>query len=252
MRVLASIMFLLAGQQLFGAVDEKAIADQMRDDYYNLRSEGLEELSCQVQPDWDALLRAFNAGAAAEQLLPELRGVHLNVAIGADGAVTISHEPELVAPGQISDKLNVVVGGLEDMLAEFFQIWSPFALTPLIPEDDQGVAMEETADGYRFTIRSREMQLALSVSPDLRVTEGQFRGPQMDLTAKPQFTALQRRVAIDGLDVTTRAGAGMAEMKDLIELQEIEGLELPKTVTLSLGPMVVPLHFGHYEIRKRK
>ena len=104
------------------AADQRDTLERINKSYYNLKAEGLEEFRCRVVPDWDSVYRSVKADADGLQLRDVLDRVHFEVAVGPDGAASISRTFDTPPPSQqLAERIRTVTSGFEQVVEGFFQ-----------------------------------------------------------------------------------------------------------------------------------
>ena len=212
-------------------------------------------------PDWEAYLKSLNGGAAGDELLPHLKQARFDIVIGPAGAATVSHLEFTTSNEQLTKRLSTVTGGLERMVKAFFQTWAQFLFTPILPEDGKSFTTEVLDGQYRFIQKTGQSEIITLVNRDLLVTEVRRIRPQTEVTVHPQFSGQPgsgppdsgkaRGYVLTGFGSGTTIASRAAEMKVSIDLQELDGFQLPKTVMIAAGISGVPLAFEGCQARKR-
>lgn len=232
------------------------IVEQARKSYYNLRDAGLKGFRCDVRVDWDAALRSTKTDdAAREQLLPLLRRMHFEVAMGPGGVPEISRRFDGPPPDeQAAQRLREATGRFEKMLGEFFQEWLMFAFGPPLPSESQNYRLEQAGDDLHITIRSEPVVFE-TLNKDFAIEEVAFAEQHSTATMRPQFKRGEKGYVPTVLD-SVIAAAGTDEIKNHVEIayQNAEGFDLPRTVSVQstqpAGDVRVQFSFENYQVTK--
>lgn len=255
----AAVCCLLAfpAASAFGqSTNDDQVIEQARKSYYNLHDAGLKGFRCDVRVDWDAALRAMKTDEAArEQLLPLLRQMHFEVAMGPGGAPEISRRFDGTPPDeQAMQRLRAATGRFEQMLGEFFQEWSMFAFGPPLPSTTQNYRLEQAGDDLHITVRSDPVVFE-TLNKDYAIEEVAFAEQHSTATMRPQFKRGEKGYIPTVLD-SNIAAAGADEIKNHVEIayQNMEGFSLPQTVSVQstqpAGDVRVQFSFENYQITK--
>lgn len=240
---------------ILSSTDGKRIIQQARRSYYSLTAAGLIEFQCDVLPDWDFIYKQSPAG---QELLPILKKTHFQGVVGPSGASTISHQSD-VAPSSeaAAASVHTAVSGVESLLTGFFAVWSQYAFTPPLPEVDDKYQLEDLGERYRLTYRQRGLIDVLTLmNRDFAIEEDYVRAPQFSLRMRPKFASTKSGFEFVGYESSEQVGENMFLQSSVnIEYQEVEALQLPRTVNATIGqapsPMTVRLSFTNYKVKKR-
>src|SRR5579863_8004534 len=172
-------LFVLAGLAgtARGATDEE-IMQRARQSYYNLKDEGLVKYRCRLVPDWKSMAKSLTADASAQELFPLLSGERFEVAIGPDGASSISHHSDQTPPNeQAAERLRKVTGGLEQTVTGFFQMWSVFMFNSPLPDAGESYLLEDLGERYRVTYKVGANDVVTTMTKDLAIDEMKVTTP---------------------------------------------------------------------------
>jgi len=254
---IAYALVLLSITPTMWSADKKAVLLQTNQAYYNLKSNGMAEFSCQVSPDWDAGYKEIKMDSVGrDQILPIAKQMKFLVAVGPSGAATVSHEIGQASPSDdVADRLQKMAGGIEQMIRGFFQTWSQMMVNPPLPGTAEEYQMEEKLDGYRFTAEATKIQVAVSVSRDLIVDSIYAKTPEFEGTVHPQFERTKGGLVLRSYDATYKTQSGNAQQLSVnVQYQEIEGLKLPRTITLTMslpqGHLEMPITLSECKVKK--
>lgn len=238
--------------------DKKAVLQQVNRTYYNLKAQGLSEFSCEVIPDFEASWKGLKSDALGrDEVLPRAKRIHFQVAVGASGAASLSHQSNEAPPTEeVAERLRQVTGGTEQMVAGFFKTWSQLMINPPLPGGDNVYEMEELKDGYNFTADDGKVHVAVAVNRDLVISTEEVKMPDLEATLQLKFAPHEGGLVLDGYESTVKTGnAQPQQMSIKIEYQEIEGLALPQTVRIAMslpqGQLDEPITFRNCQVKKK-
>jgi hypothetical protein len=237
--------------------DKGAVIKKANDTYYSLKSNGFTEFRCQVLPDWEAIYKDFKMDAIGrDQLIPAVKQTHFSVAVGPTGAVSVSHQSDLAPPGEeLASRLRATIGGMDQQLTGFFETWSQFMVNSPLSGSASDYQMEESGKGYRFTADDKDTHAAISMSQDLVIDTVEAKTPEFEGTVHPHFIPHAGGLVLAKYEANSGKGSNLQAMSFEIEYQDIEGLPLPRllTVTMSLpqGKLNEPIAFADCRVKKR-
>lgn len=237
---------------------DQEILRQARQSYYSLKSRGLVQLRCVVQPDWDSMYKTMNPDkVGTEQLLPILRSTHFTVLLGPDGASTVSHESDIAPPSEeVARRIRQSVDGMEQLLTGFFHTWSGFMFNSLLPEPDSKYHLEDLGEKYALSFGDSANQIAEVLSHQLAIEEVKVTSPEFDATLRPQWSASSNGLVLTGYEANYKGATSEAlKVSVRVEYREVEGLSLPSTVNAEVpfaaGHVSIRLAFLDYQVKKR-
>jgi hypothetical protein len=240
------------------ATDDQQLFDQARQSYYNLRREGLTEFRCKVTLDWEAILDAFKAEPATKQaLLPILKKTHFEVLVGPNGAAIVSHQFDMAPPNEdVAKRIQVMSGGVEQMITGFFQTWSQFMINSFFPEREEKYELTEEDQKFHLTSKQGATEVFLSFGHDFSLDEMRVKTADFDGTVRPKLVRSDKGFVLSSYTGTFKPSSGSSqEMAVSIEYSTIENLTLPDMVTFSVtspnGSVQFPLKFGDYRLTKK-
>jgi hypothetical protein len=196
--------------------------------YYNLLKEGFVSFRCTLAPNYDALdpeLRTSNP-AAADARLQRLSQLHFEVAVGADGKATVSHNA-VVAPN-----LQDVASNIDLMITSFFQMWAPYVVESPVPAVDSDYHVEDLGSQYRLSYKEGLASVVVTLDKDDAVGAVMVTRPEVNSVLWPQFTKTPKGflpVRFES-DVRIPGQGGAAHVSTAMTYQEVSGLQLPKTI----------------------
>lgn len=242
-----------AGAFTLRASDDEQLLASARRAYYDLRSLGLQEFRCQVVPDWDALAAATKADATGAQALPLARKIRFNVSVGPDGAALVSHQSEIVSPNeQVAQRLQLMSTGSEQLLTGFFRIWATFMHGLPVSDKSNDYKIEHVDAQYRIAEKNGPFDIVLLMNPQMIVAELRVISPDFEHVFHPQFSRRSNGYLLTSADSSLRMKSFAVESAFTVDYQEVEGFELPKTVTAKIGDTQIALNFNDYRLKTRE
>jgi len=256
------LLFLFATIGTYAPValcgDKNNVLKKANGTYYNLGSSGLIEFSCQVLPDWDTAYKDLKMDAVGrDQVLPAARQMHFRVVVGPTGAASVSHQSDVAPPNEgVAKRLRDVTDGMDRMLTGFFQTWSQFMINPPLSGSDSDYQMEETSAGYRFTADEKDVHAVISMGRDFVIDTVEAKTPTFEGTVHPHFTPHVGGLVLSKYEANYSAGSNSQALSVSVEYQDIEGLPLPRTITLTMslpqGKLNEPIAFADCRIKKKQ
>ena len=257
--ILASVLcgyFALPG--LAQSADQRGIVRRAAKSYYSLRKAGLVEFRCQITPDWDTLFRSIKSDNPTDDAIPPyLKQTVFKVAVGPNGAPTVSHESE-AAPltAQMAERLRAITAGLDQLLSGFFQAWGALAIDPMLPDPEGTYDFENLGDHYRVSYKEGETSIIVEMAMDYTETEVTISMGQISVKYQPQFEHGNRGYFLSGLAASYMAPPKPPQPLNLqMEYRDVEGLSLPSKAVFTM-----PINgkffdgrfqFSSYQIKKR-
>jgi|SRR5580658_395888 hypothetical protein len=238
--------------------DKSEVIRKANETYYSLSGNGLTAFRCQVLPDWDATYKDLKMDAVGrEQVLPAARRIHFSVAVGPTGAVSISHQSD-VAPAdeELAKRLRDTTSGLDQVLTGFFQTWSQFMVNSPLPGPVSGYQMEENGNGYRLTADKKDVHAAISMGRDFVIDSMAAKTPDFEGTIHPHFVPHAGGLVLTKYEANYGNGSTSQALSVKVEYQDIEGLPIPRIVTMTMslpqGEINEPITFDDCRITKKQ
>jgi hypothetical protein len=225
--------------------------------YYSLKRDGLVEFHCQAEPDWDSMSKAMKPPPTdPEQLMPVVKQLHFQVAVGPDGGALVSHQFDAAPPNaQMAQRLQLMTGGVDKMLSGFFQSWAPFSYGSFFPTSGETFQMEEAGNLYRLTQKQGDTDSTIVLTHDFEVTEIMVTTPKFATTMHLHFTQGEKGYVLNDLEANYKVGTDEANITMKVEYQNVEGFTLPETliarVTNQRMDVPVTLKFVAYKVTTR-
>jgi hypothetical protein len=218
------------------AIDKKGVIEKARASYYSLKSNGLVQFQCDISPDWDALLADVGKTdpervASTIRLLKQLR---FAVSLGTTGSAKVTHTTVAASNEEMAKRLNQIYGGMEQMVSGFFDTWAPFMVTSPLPEADSNYRLDERSGEWNLSYEEGPAQVATTLSKDLAIRALRVTTPDFDSTLRPQFFLSPQGFLLSGYqaEYNGKSPGEATKVNARIAYQEIEGLQLPRTLGL--------------------
>jgi hypothetical protein len=251
----STLLALSLSVTLARGADKKTIIEQTNRAYYNLKARGFVGLDCEVMPDWEPTLSGFTSDAAArKQVLPLVKQIKFQVAVGTSGAASVSHQFSQAPPSEeAAEGLRQVSEGIEQVISGFFQTWSQLMVNPPISDEFQ---MEETSDGYRFTSDAAKTHAVMLVQPNFVIKSIEAKTPEFEGTVYPQFVAHEGGLVPASYQSSIKLnGAAAQQVSVKVQYQDVDSLTLPLSVSVSVmgvnGLLTFPMTFSHCQVKKK-
>jgi|SRR5579872_685669 hypothetical protein len=256
--VLVSFVFAASFAPNVWCSDKKAVLEEVNRKYYNLRANGLTEFSCQVVPDLDTAYKDIKMDAVGrDQVLPIAKKVSFRVVVGQSGAASVSHQFSEAPPSdEIAGRLGQIANGIEQMVTGFFQTWSQLMINSPLPGANTEYQMEDLQDGYRFTADEGKTHVAVSMNHALVIDSLEAKTPDVEGTVHPRFVNGNNGLVLESYQaVYTTASSDSQELSVKVTYQEVDGLSLPQTITLTMalpqGRLQAPIVFRSCQVKKK-
>jgi hypothetical protein len=217
-----------AFSQAVSEKDKRDILQRARDSYYNLPKQGLANFSCDVVPnfgDMEAELREANP-EAADNWAKEVAQIHISVTVGPDGQAKVTRS-------EIADEnLKVIADDTDQMVTDFFALWSPYVVGTALPATDAEYELEDLGSEYRLSFKTGPASSVITLDKELTVGARIVTGPNVNSATWPQFTKTANGFLAASIDSDLRipAKGGATHVAASITYQEVSGLQLPKTI----------------------
>ena len=252
--LLLALLPLAAGE---ASADGKETLDAARAAYYSLRREGLASFTCLVTPNWDLLLasRWRTDPAAAAKVYKAFSSLTFGVEVAPGQRPKVMHA-DLPGSDAESDTLKRLVGGMEQTLSGFFEIWAPFVLTTPIPGPTAEVT--ETHGLWIVDYKEGATQVGLVMRDDYTIESTRILTDTFASVIQPQFIKSPKGLlltAIQGSFQKLPADGPPVSLQLRIEYQNVSGFMLPKRLHVSSNDGhtvgLMDLGFGTCQAQRR-
>ena len=236
---------------LFAAVmsaqtaDKKEIVKQARQSYYSLKDQGLAEFQCTTMPNWQLLLTEQKLDAdTVNRAVLLLNKIHFSVSLVAGGEAKITHNDVTAENEQVAKGLSQIYSGMEQMTTGFFQTWSAFSMSPLLPEVEGDYQLEKTGTEYRLTYKDGTADVVTLLDRDFVMSYLKTTTPEFDSTIRPQFKKTAKGLLLTGYRATYtgKSAADTTELQIAIDYQAVDEFQLPQKLDLKGAYGGSPFH----------
>jgi hypothetical protein len=255
-------LFVLSALPVQGAdkTDKKEVIRQARAAYYSLRERGLTEFQAGIKPNWEVVLkeqmRSDPAGAQAGLKL--LNSLHFVMSLDSAGKVKVNHSADAPPPNErVASGFNQIYSGMDQAVSGFFDSWSPFMLTSPLPEVESEYQLEDQGGEYRISYKDGPAEVVTLMNKDFTITVIKVTSPEFLSTFRPVFTRTQKGFILSGYsaDYQPTSGKGVVALTVQVEYQEVNGLQLPRKLSLDSkydgNPTQMELIFADYQVKTR-
>lgn len=236
--------------------ERQEVLRQAREAHYSLRGAGLRALRCEVKPDWKGFFGQLRIDATGRgSIVPLLERTRFEVAVSADGSVTVTHTGVASPNAGMAASVRAAVAGMENMIAGFFKTWSIYALAAPLPRAE-GASQIEVRDGqYWLRYHDGPVEIQTKLRTDLALEEVTYAGPELAVEMHPSWSSSAEGYLLTEYEGRTQMKPGEAtELKMQIAYRPVEGLALPATasevVPSAGGTVKVEFVFANYEVEK--
>jgi hypothetical protein len=229
------MLFVLAALPAHAA-DKDAVLRQARAAYYSLNGEGMQQFQCNMTPNWEALLGDLRKtdSAKADRAVQKLNELRFSATIPNTGEAKVTHNEISADNKQMADGLTQVYKGMEQMTVGFFQTWSVFVIRPGLPEAGSTFQLEENPSGYRISYKDGTSDVVTQMNKDFSITSTAVSSKEFDSTLQPLFIKTAKGLLLSGYQAiyTGASGTDRTELQVKVDYQQVDGLQLPKTLNL--------------------
>jgi hypothetical protein len=223
---------------------------------YSLPKQGMKSFRCSITIDWDALYKGLGANSESSQtVLALLKKTHFKVAVGPDGASSISRESDEPPPSaEIAERLQQSQAGAEQMINGFLKSWAGFMVQSMIPAPDEKYHLVLVDGKYLLTLSDKGTDLAIDFDANLAMERVSVKSAALNAELKPTFENTPNGYVLVAYVATFPApqagGPTGADVK--IENQMVDGFQLPHLVNLGVPiketTVVIHMTFSDYQV----
>jgi hypothetical protein len=254
--------FVLGASPLHGAdtSDKKEVMQRARAAYYSLRDRGLAEFQAGIKPTWEVVLKdqMRTDPASAQKGLNLLNTLHFVMSLDAAGKVKLDHSVDTPPPNErVAAGFNQIYEGMDKALTGFFDSWAPFMLTSPFPAVESEYQLEALGTEYRLSYKDGSADVVTLMNKDFTITSIKVVSPEFSSVLKPLFTRNQKGLVLSGYSADYRptSGKGVVQLNVQVEYQEVNGLQLPRKLSLDSvydgEPTQMELVFSDYKVKTR-
>jgi hypothetical protein len=239
------------------ASDQKEILRRAPLAYYSLKRAGLKDFRCQLTPDWDYIYKTLKTDAVGQdQLLPILKSMRFQVAVGPDGTAAVSHESDAAPPNEaVAARIRQTTDGVEKIVTGFFQTWSQFMVNSVFPDPDSAYRMQSMGDKLVITQQDGKTVSVVSMNRDLVIDTIRATTPEFEGTIDPTFAQHKDGLIVTSYEATYKdtASGNSRRISVAVDYSDVEGLTLPHTVKAEVSakdaPIEIPLTFSDCQVK---
>jgi hypothetical protein len=254
-------LFVLSALPAQGAdkTDKKEVIRQARAAYYSLRERGLTEFQAGIRPTWEVVLKEqmHSNPQGVQDGLRLLNTIHFVMSLDSAGKVTVTHSVDAPPPSEKAPGFNQIYEGMDKAVSGFFDSWSPFMLTSPFPAVESEYQLEDQGGEYRLSYKDGTADVVTLMNKDFTITLIKVTSPEFLSSFRPVFARTQKGFILSGYsaDYQPRVGSGTVALKVQLEYQEVNGLQLPRKLSLDSvydgAPTQMELVFGDYQVKTR-
>jgi hypothetical protein len=211
--------------------DPKAVLRDAGRAYYNLHNRGMASFQCDIEPDWQLALAgmAKSNPDAAGNVLKLVEQLHFTMTIASDDTLKVTHTGlESVTDPTVSDGLNQIYGGIEQMVTGTFQTWNLFALKAPFPDPDSDYSLTRVGPGYQLKYKEEGADIVTTFGKNFAIDTMKVTLPALDSTLKPALTSTPEGLLLTGYDGTynIQNADGPLQLHAHLEYTKVQGLEM--------------------------
>jgi hypothetical protein len=221
--------------------------------HYSLRGAGMDGLTCEVQPDWEAFYQQMKVNSVGRtRLLPTVRPVQLSVVVASDGSATVTHHPELaaIADPELAASARSSVADIENTVRGFLATWSSLAVDTPLPKLADDYQVESLQGKYVVTYNDGPAMVHATIGADFAVEEVFYAAPALIVSIHPSWFKVQGKFLLNGYEGRTELPSS-TRLTAKIDNRMVEGLQLPAGVRFSDGSVELTLSFNDCLVKKR-
>jgi len=239
---------------------DRLLVKKASDSYYNLRRLGLVEFRASIKPNWKVVLadEIKKDPASADAGLKMLNGLHFAMLLDQKGSIYVTHSSE-VSPtnDQMFAAFDQIYSGMDQIVHGFFDTWSLFNLTSAFPTSDSEFQLKDTGNLYELNYHDGPAAVKTTFSKDFLTKTIQISGSGLSAIVRPVLSKTSQGIVLTGYDGVYDSDAGRTQIVLHVEIeqQEVNSLQLPRTLKLSGSmngePFKSELSFSDYEVKTR-
>ena len=239
--------------------DKREILKQAKASYYSLRARGLESFEATLTPDWQVVL-SVNGNPPPQAQLDLLSVLRFSMSLDAAGKTRVTYRAEKPAPNDTVQKgYDQIFTGMDDIIAGFYQTYTPFMITSPFPAIDSQYQVDDTENGYFVTWKEDRDTTSVStrMTRTLAITDMVINSKDFDALIKPTFSTGSDGYVLSAYNgyYKPKAGGGTVLIDVAIEHQLVEGFRLVKKLAFSSAvdgaPSKTEIAFSNYSIKRK-
>jgi len=240
--------------QRTAVLDRQELIAQARKAYYNGKSLGLAEFSCEVKPDWTPVLAKLPSNPEAQKVID---AQHFRIQMSERDEFKLTTRTEFF--GQKYDpEIAKAYSGMKELTTEFFAMWTTFMLRNPLPYLDGPCQVNTYEGGYRISCQDPSTAVVVLLREDFAITEIKANTPKISAVIRPQFQKTTGGFILVGYDSDYRPTSGVGKTKRHVEIRYESRLDfqLPSGMKMDgqIDDQAVKLDvaFVDYNVTKRK
>jgi hypothetical protein len=240
------------------SAEAKQIVAQARNAYYNLEGAGFAQYRCQFQPDWDAIFAQLATDELGrEKLLPILKQERFYVAVGPEGASSISRQLDIAPPSEaVAERLRTSVSGMDQTVTGFLKTWELFGISSPFPSEDSAYEVEDRDGNYRVTYKEAADDVTVVMNHDLKVTEFILASTALNGDFRITTIPSDKGLLFAAYDADVRQGTAASQhVSAKMEYGQFDGWTLLSAVKMATpipsGTLTVPIAFTNCEVKRK-
>jgi hypothetical protein len=232
--------------------DKREIVRRATQSSYSLRRLGLLEFKANVQPNWALMTKNLQANPEAMKML---NGLIFSVLLRPDGSVKVEHESSLPIPSAQEENVKQIYGSMDEMLRGFFMTWKVLMLTSPFPAVESEYQLQDLDGEYLLTYKEGNTDISTTMTKELAIEEIRVSSDAFKGSVRPQLTKTPTGYVLVGYQgrYEPTAGPGKTKLDIQIDYQEVNGLQLPRKLSLDAiydgSPVQMELRFSQYQLK---
>ena len=237
--------------------EKEYVLQQARDLQYSLRNVGLEELRCEVRPDWAGFFRQLGADATSPQsIVPLLDRVHFNVSMDKQGNVSVSHTGVPSPNAGVAAAMRGALQGMDEMIAGFFKTWAMYTINTPLPAFHSSYEVLPIEEGYVVSHHQGTTAVETKIDSEFAIISTTYRSADFAIEMRPGWQAGSYGYLLMSYDGMTQVEKGEPSHEQLqVSYRSEEGFQVPASVRETLvtakGDVQVSFEIGEYEMKRR-
>jgi hypothetical protein len=237
--------------------ERQYVLQQAHDLQYNLRTAGLEELRCEVKPDWDGFFRQLGIDTtSSDSIVPLLRRVHFEATVNADGQVSVTHTGVASPNAGKAAAVRAALNGMDNMITGALKTWSMYALASPLPAVNGEYEVHPDHEDYVVVRHEGATLVRTRLDSQFAIEEVNYSSPNLEVTMRPGWNTGPYGYLLTAYESTTQLKPGDAARESLqISYRAVGAFPLPETVRATTaapnGNVELVLTFAEYEVSQR-
>lgn len=218
------------------AADKKAVVQDARHAYYNLRTLGFESFECSIRPNWNLVLADERKAdpRQADTAIQTLERLRFTIDLNPDGTVKFSHNELSGQSKQMNEALQQIFGGMEQTMTGFFDTWKLFVLDSPFPDPDGDFQLQDLGALYRVTYRDGTADVTITMTKDFAITDLNVASPEFVSSIRPRFAKLPDGWLLNAYEASYRSAKPeeATELKVAVNYGAVNGLQTIQKLSL--------------------